>query len=267
MQAGPLGIRRRSERSRVVPSVECIRTVIGVAPPSVCQDPVRAAGRDDHGRATSSRDRLRDRSGRVGHRQTSAAVWSTRTAWRCGVGAASTRWHRRRPSTQPATDASHIRKTRSGSRGSARGAPPRRTVRRAIRARSRPVATPAIGHEQVLSHPEDPEARLRDRRVERRLDAHRQDAPRVERVDDPVVPQPGRREVRATPRARRSRGSAPRRRRARRRSRSRRRPSTGRGPPAARPSPRSASSATTTGSAAGRRARPSRSCRPRTSRR
>ena len=68
------------------------------------------------------------------------------------------------------------------------------------------------------SHPEDAEARLRDRRVERRLDAHRQDAPRIQRVDDAVVPEPCRREVRRALRARRSRGSAPRRRRARRRS-------------------------------------------------
>ena len=117
-------------------------------------------------------------------------------------------------------------------------------------------------------HPEDAEARLRDRRVERGLDAHRQDAPRVERVDDAVVPEPGRGEVRASPRARRSRGSAPRRRRARASSAK---------PPRTVDRTRAAcgaahdadprSSARTTGSAADRPGRPSRSCRPRTRRR
>src|SRR5690348_11467042 len=42
----------------------------------------------------------------------------------------------------------------------------------------------------LLSHAEDAERRLGDRRVERGREAEREDAPRVERVDDPVVPEP-----------------------------------------------------------------------------
>src|SRR3954466_703572 len=42
------------------------------------------------------------------------------------------------------------------------------------------------------SHSEDAERALRDRRVQRRRDPECKDAPRVERVDDPVVPQPRR---------------------------------------------------------------------------
>ena len=46
------------------------------------------------------------------------------------------------------------------------------------------------------SHPEDAESCFGYRRVERGLEAKGEDAPRVHRVDDPVVPEPGRREVR-----------------------------------------------------------------------
>src|SRR3954452_24821073 len=45
------------------------------------------------------------------------------------------------------------------------------------------------------SHPEHAEARLWDRRMEGGLDAHGEDAARVERIDDAVVPEAGRREV------------------------------------------------------------------------
>src|SRR4051794_11908696 len=56
-------------------------------------------------------------------------------------------------------------------------------------ARWTPSGAPAL-------HPEDAEARLRDRRMDGGLDPERQDAPRVERIDDAVVPQPRGREVR-----------------------------------------------------------------------
>src|SRR5688500_13372202 len=43
--------------------------------------------------------------------------------------------------------------------------------------------------EWLTSHPEQAEARLADRRVQRRRQAEREQAPRVERIDDSVVPQ------------------------------------------------------------------------------
>ena len=86
-----------------------------------------------------------------------------------------------------------------------------------LETRPRPVTAWFRAPPPVGSHPEDAEARLRDRRVERGGDAQGEDPPRVERIDDAVVPQPGGREVGRCPRARRSRGSAPRTRRARRR--------------------------------------------------
>ena len=59
------------------------------------------------------------------------------------------------------------------------------------RSRTRRSADGARG-----SHPEHAEARLRDRGVERRVEAHREDAAGVERVDDAVVPESGGGEVR-----------------------------------------------------------------------
>ena len=88
---------------------------------------------------------------------------------------------------------------------------------------------------EMASHPEDAEAGLRDRRVEGGLDAERQDPARVERIDDAVVPQPRRREVRRALALVRledrrlegvARGVV---------GEGRRRPSRGRGPPAGRP--------------------------------
>src|SRR6476469_9403963 len=51
-------------------------------------------------------------------------------------------------------------------------------------------------YEGYGSHPEDAEPGLGNRGVERRLEPDGQHAPGIERVDDPVVPDPGRREIR-----------------------------------------------------------------------
>ena len=53
------------------------------------------------------------------------------------------------------------------------------------------------GEGSSRSHPEDPERRRRDRGVQRRRDAQPQHRPRVDRIDDAVVPEARRAEVRA----------------------------------------------------------------------
>src|SRR6478735_10604413 len=51
-------------------------------------------------------------------------------------------------------------------------------------------------YEGYGSHPEDAKPGLGNRGVERRLEPDREHPAGVERVDDPVVPDPGRREIR-----------------------------------------------------------------------
>ena len=167
-------------------------------------------------RASAVARRRQDRRSRIGLGGSFTPVWSSALA----IIAAHCRGHEaQRPRMPPEYG------------------PPGATEQ-ADRRRSRSGATAATREQQrppVPSHPEDAEARLGDRRVERRLDAHRQDPPRVERVDDAVVPQPRRREVgRALALVgledRRLEGVA-----LGVRRRSRRGPSTGRAPPAGRP--------------------------------
>src|SRR5688572_22521994 len=73
-------------------------------------------------------------------------------------------------------------------------------ARSAITSRARASGTSLHNFNIVASwhdlHPEDAEPRLGDRGVEGRVESQREDAPRIERVDDPVVPEPGRREIR-----------------------------------------------------------------------
>src|SRR3954452_14079303 len=65
-----------------------------------------------------------------------------------------------------------------------------RSPRRPTPRRPMPRAGPS-----ARSHPEHAETRLWNRRMEGRLDAHGEHAARVERIDDAVVPEAGRREV------------------------------------------------------------------------
>ena len=134
---------------------------------------------------------------------------------------------------------------------------------------------PPVGHqhgpEHRRSHPEEPEAGLSERDACAHVEGHAEHPPGVRGVDDPVVPQPRGRVVRAPLRL----VLLPQRRLERllvlRRTTGRPAARGGRSPapttPARRPSPRSGWRATSTGTAGRTPARTWSSCPPRTSRR